>query len=146
MAIDSIREVRRAMLTILKQDAAVTALVPASQLYPQTAPANHAWPFGAIGSPSGIPIVGTCLDGQEITVAVHGFAKPREASGAILESAEDHASRIGAAFAKALDRRKAVIPGGRMTIAWRGSQLLRDGDEAGAFHCVVNFRIRCHTN
>jgi len=77
-------------------------------------------------------------------VAVHAFAKSRTDNGATVETAEDFASRIGALIAKTLDRRKADAPGGRLTFAWRGSQLLIDGDDA--FHSVQNFRIRAITN
>lgn len=146
MAIDSTREVRRAGLLILKASSLVTGLVPTARIFSQSAPITPDWPFILWGSPSGTPLTATCLDGQEITVAIHAFAQDRKQGSAVVETAEDFASRIGAAIAKSLDRRKADIVGGRMTIAWRGSQLLRDPEEASAFHSVQNFRIRCMTN
>lgn len=144
MAIDSTMAARKAGLTMLKAAAPLVALVPKAQIHPQSPPKTPLWPFILWGSASSIPVVGTCLDGQEITVAVHAFAKARTDNNTVVETAEDFASRIGALIAKTLDRRKADVPGGRLTFAWRGSQLLLDGDDA--FHSVQNFRIRAMTN
>lgn len=144
MAIDSTMAARKAGLTMLKATAPLVALVPKAQIHPQSPPKTPLWPFIRWGSASSIPVVGTCLDGQEITVAVHAFAKARTDGTSVVETAEDFASRIGALIAKTLDRRKADVTGGRLTFAWRGSQLLLDGDDA--FHSVQNFRIRAITN
>lgn len=144
MAIDSTLAARKAGLTLLKASSPLVALVPKAQIHPQSPPKTPLWPFILWGSASSIPIVGTCLDGQEITVAVHAFAKARTEEDTPVETAEDFASRIGALIAKTLDRRKADVPGGRLTFAWRGSQLLLDGNDA--FHSVQNFRIRAITN
>ncbi|MET3710411.1 hypothetical protein ABIC65_001091 [Sphingomonas trueperi] len=144
MAIDSTLPARRAIMAAMKSDAALTAIVPAAQQYPMTA-TNPVWPFTLYGSPTPVPIRATCLDGSEITVAIHGFAKPRYVGGAMVETAEDHAGRIGAAIARALDGQNLEIPQGRAKVRWTGSQLLVDGAEADAFHCVVNLRVRCVT-
>lgn len=144
MANDATLPARRAGLTALKGNAAVTALVPATSIHPQAPPAPPSWPFIKAGAPSGVPIRAACVDGNEIGVSYHGFAKPRYDGSAIVESAEDHASRIGAAMAKALDKQSLELDGGgRARFIWTGSQLLQDGDEADAFHTVQNFRVRC---
>lgn len=145
MAIDSTLAVRKAGLTRLKNDAAVTAIVPKARWYPQVTPANPEWPFGKSGAPSATPRRAACLDGAEITLAFHGFAKDRVSASRVVETAEDHAARLGAAMAKSLDGHYADIPGGRARFQWTSSQLLMDGAEAGAFHVVVNFRVRCTT-
>lgn len=137
MARDSTLPVRRAILTLLKSDAALTALVPAARIYPQSPPAGPAWPFIRYGTPSVLPLRASCLDGCEIEVAVHGFTKATET-----ESAEDRGAKIGAAIARAIDGRTVEIAGGRVALRWTGSQLLQDGDEAGAYHAVVNIRAR----
>lgn len=144
MAKDSTLTVRRAVLAALKGDAAVTALVPAANIYPQSPPGTPDWPFIRYGGPTAIPITGSCLDGCEIVVAVHGFAKPRySAGGAMTETAEDHAARIGAAIAAALDKRRLTLDAGyKARTRWTGSQLLQDGAEADAYHTVQNFIIR----
>lgn len=145
MAIDSTREVRRAILTLLKNDATLTALVPKTRIYSQGGATNPNWPFVIYGAPSIVPVRANCVDGGELIVAVHGFAKERVSGGRTVETPEDHASRIGSAIASALDRRSPGIAGGVAKILWTGAQLLIDGGDASAFHTVQNFRIRCLT-
>jgi hypothetical protein len=100
---DALLPARRAILATMKADAALTALVPAARIYPQASPVpTPTWPFIIYGSPSGLPIRAACVNGTEITVAVHSFAKARVQGTAVVETAEDHASRIGAAVVAAL--------------------------------------------
>lgn len=143
MAIDSTLPVRRALLTLLNGNAGVTAIAAAPLWYPQAPTPPTGWrAFGHVGSLSGIPIRGSCLDGQQLIGAVHGFAKPRLSGTLVVETAEDHAARLGAAIAAALDGKRVGLPRGTARIAWTGSQLLVDGGEPDAFHTVQNFRIR----
>jgi Protein of unknown function (DUF3168) len=144
MAIDSILQARRAIMGQMAADTDLTGLVPEAQHYPMTA-SKPTWPFILYGSPSTVPIRATCLDGSEITVAIHGFTKPRYAGDVMIETAEDHAARIGQAIAAALDGRHLTLPNGYARVLHTGSQLLVDGGEADAFHCVINFRVRCIT-
>jgi hypothetical protein len=44
-----------------------------------------------------------------------------------------------------LDGRRVEIAQGHAKIKWTSTQLLIDQGEADAFHCVVNFRVRCIT-
>lgn len=145
---DDLLATRRAILTTLKADAALTALVPAARIYPQVSPVSSpVWPFIIYGSPSGLPIRAACVNGTEVTVALHTFTHAREVNGAVVETAEDYAARIGAAVAKALDgKRPALTSGGYLAILFTGSQLLIDGGEADAFHHVANFRARAITS
>lgn len=145
MAILSARHVRRAVLPELKADAALTALVAAPSIYPQAPPANPAWPFIKWGSPTGIPLTASCLDGQDIIVALHGFSKGRRSGNRLLESAEDHAGRIAEAMAAAIDGKRLSIPRGYATVQVTGDRSMQDGAEADAWHVVVNLRIRCLT-
>lgn len=145
MAVISHIPVRRAGLKHLATVTAVTRIVPASRHYPMVV-ANPGWPFIRWGRPASVPLRATCLDGTEIGVAVHGFAKARfNVAGAMLETAEDHAGRLEAALAAAFDGLRLDIPRGHAKFAVTGSQLLEDGEEADAFHCVVNLRVRCIT-
>ena len=141
---DALLPIRRAMLSTAKANAALTALVPAARIFSQAAPQrNPTWPFVIYGSPTGIPIRAACVDGLEVTVAMHSFAKARDVSGAVVETAEDHASRIGAAVVGALHGKRPTLPnGGYLRILFTSSQLLIDGGEVGAFHHVANFRVR----
>lgn len=143
MANDLTLPIRRATLAELKANAPLLALVSASNMHPQTTPASPAWPFVKMGAPSGLPIRAACVDGHEGIFAVHGFAKPRMSGAQMVETAEDHAARIGSAIASALDRKHLEIDGGyRVSVTWTGSQLLQDGAEADAFHTVQNFGVR----
>jgi hypothetical protein len=146
MAIDSTIAVRKAALRYLATVSAVTKIVPASRHYAMST-ADPKWPFVLWGAPSDTPLRASCIDGGEIIVAVHGFTKARlNSAGAILETAEDHAGRLKAALAEALDGVRLDIPRGYAKVRVTGGQLLIDGAEADAFHAVVNLRIQCITN
>jgi hypothetical protein len=144
MANDLARPIRRASLARLKADPDLIAIIPAASLYPQTTPAQVAWPFGKIGVISSFPIRAGCVDGCTGIFAVHAFTKERLDGGAVVETAEDHASRAGAAVAAALDRQFLDLDGGhRVKVKWTGSRVMQDGDEAGAYHGVIDFEFRC---
>lgn len=130
--------IRRAILTLAKSDAALTALVPASRIYPQSPPAQPAWPFIRYGAPTITPIFGQCAKGGEVLTAMHVFAK----QGPQSESAEDYAQRIAAALEAALDKQSIDLAPGRARLVWDGTQVLQDGDEAGAYHAIVSLRVR----
>lgn len=144
---DALLPIRRAMLATAKANAALNVLVPAARIFSQVASQpNPTWPFVIYGSPTGFPIRAACVDGLEVTVAMHSFAKAREVAGSVVETAEDHALRIGAAVVAALDGRRPALPGGGyLRILFTRSQLLIDGAEADAFHHVANFRVRAIT-
>lgn len=144
---DDLLAARRAILTTAKADTALTTLVPAARIYPQASPVpSPTWPFIIYGAPTGLPIRAACVNGTEITVALHSFAKARMQGSAMVETAEDHAARIGAAVAKALDGKRPALATGYLAIRFTGSQLLIDGGEADAFHHVANFRCRAITS
>jgi hypothetical protein len=150
---DDLLAARHAILTAAKADVALTALVPAARIYTQASPVSSpVWPFIIYGSPSGLPIRAACVNGTEVTVALHSFAHPRrqnpgDPKSAVLEPAEDYAARIGAAVVAALDGKRPTLPsGGYLAIRFTGSQLLIDGGEKDAFHHVANFRCRAITS
>lgn len=145
MAIDSLAQVRHAALIRMQARPALVDIVPAARIYPQAAPAAPLWPFVKWGAFTSLPRRASCLDGAEIVGAVHGFARARKVSGAIVETGEDVASRLGTAIAQALDGFEATLDRGKARFAWSGSQLLLDSNEADDFHVIVNLRIRCLT-
>ncbi|ARR53486.1 hypothetical protein HY78_08655 [Rhizorhabdus wittichii DC-6] len=136
--------VRRAMLVHMKGDAPLVALVPAASIFGQIVPANTSWPYIRMGSPSAIGAVrGTCMNGAEGIVSIHGFSIGRRRGEKLVETAEDHAGRIGDAIAAALDGARLPLDGGgKVKLTWTGDQLLQDPEEAGAFHTVQNFTWR----
>lgn len=143
MANDATRPVRRAGLTTLKADTPLTTLVPETSIHPVAPASQPPWPMVKWGVFQVIPVRAACVDGCELTGAVHGFSKGRRAGTSLLETAEDHCARIGAAIARALDGRALDLEtGGTARFRWTGAQLLIDGAEADAFHTVQNFRVR----
>lgn len=132
------RVARRALLTRMKANAALRALVPTASIYGQTVPANPAWPFIKLGVPQTLPITATCLNGALVTIPVSGFARQREQGSVTVETAEDHAGRIGAAIERALHLKgDAVTVDGqevRLRYTVTDMRLFPDGDEADAFH------------
>lgn len=140
---DLIRPVRRAVLARLKADAALTALVPAAAFFPGTTPAERPWPFGRMDGFSSTPLDGFCMAGATVSFLVHFFARGREQGGVEIETAEDHASRIGSAAKLALhNRRLAIDGGGSALVRVRSSRLLQDAEEGGAYHCVLACEAR----
>lgn len=144
MANDSTLAVRRGVLTLLKADIAVAAIVPPAQIYTQVV-SNPEWPFIRYGAPSALPIRAACLDGVEVNVAIHAFARSLQEGGATVETAEDRAARIGAAVARALDGRRFDLINGYARVTWTGGRLLVDRAEATAFHSIQDLRVRCVT-
>ncbi|GGB15118.1 hypothetical protein GCM10011380_00660 [Sphingomonas metalli] len=142
MAIDSTQAVRKAGMAQLRAAEVVTDIV-GNRVYPQSATKEPAWPFIKWGAPIVSPVKASCLDGSQIDFAVHGFAKARDEGGSVVETAEDHASRLGAAIAQALDGLLADIPNGTASYRWTGARLQEDED--GGFHTIQTFRARCMT-
>lgn len=146
MAIDSTLAVRRAALSALAASARLAELVSRESIYPQRPPNKPSWPFIRYDTIVGVPIRATCLDGQQVTFRVHGFAGPRKQGQSVVETAEDLAARIGAAIAAALDCTRLTIPGGTASVRWLDSRLIVDGAEADAFHTIQSFQARCITS
>ena len=138
------REVRRATLSILKANAALTAIVPAARIYSQRVPAGTLWPFIKLGPMQSLPLRGaSCVRGAVVSFSGHAFAKPRMSGTTELETAEDYASRIGAAIEAALDNKSATFAGGTIRFRLDEMQILQDAGEADSFHyyAVVSARV-----
>lgn len=122
MAVGLQRLVRRALLTHLKADAGLTALVPASSINPPGAPT---WPFIVLRAPVTQRLTAAGLRGGEGAWDAHVFA------GALPDlTAEDNAGLIGAEVERVLaDNWLALEGGGRVRIRLSDIRLLPDGDE-----------------
>ena len=142
MAKALLRLTRRAVLTHFKANSGVSALI-GSRFYGQVAPDPVTWPFAKLGAVSSTPLQASCVDGAEYRITVHAFAKARlNAGGGMVETAEDHCSRIAEAIEVAGDRSKLAITGGFVSLSLLGTQIMVDGGEADAFHAVIDFRGR----
>lgn len=131
MARDLSLSVRKAILAALEDAPAVTAIVPPDRLYAVEPPANPLWPFLRTGFAAPVPFRASGIDGTRLALSLHGFARGPQ---------EDAVSELAAAIAAALDGRVLPLdgdPDARVHLAWTGSRIGRDGDEAGAYHVVI---------
>ena len=142
------RVARRAILARLKASNAVKALVPVAAIHSQTVPAGPSWPFIKLGVPQTLPLTATCLNGAIVIIPVDAFARQREQGGLVVETAEDHASRIGAAIERALHLRgeTVTVDGASVRLSYTLSdmRLFPDGEEADAFHYSGLIRAKVH--
>lgn len=140
MSIGLMKPLRAAVLTHLKADAGLTAIIPAARLYPATTPAQPTWPFGRFDTPQSVPLDLTCVAGSTVTFRYHGFAK----GTSNVETAEDEALRIAAALEHALHNRRIALPSlstdAKITVT--SAQAIMDGAEQSAWHAIVSCSAR----
>jgi hypothetical protein len=133
MARDFTLLLREAIILHLKADAALTALLPESQIHGMRQPAQAVWPFTRYGSPDSRP-VGL---GEETSITLHVFSK---------DPSEDECVTIARALANALDGRKLDLDDDgdvfEARLEWRGTQTVPDAAEANAWHSLVRFEAR----
>lgn len=136
------RLVRRAVLQRLKADTALTALVPADSIYPQAIPSEPTWPFIKLGPTGTLRLRAACVNGGLVSVDVHAFARARVSGGQVVETAEDHASRIGAAIEAALADNRITLEGGPTANIELGDIRLLQDQEPDAFHWFAQLNAR----
>jgi len=134
------RLVRRALLARLKANAGLTDLVPAGSINPD---GQATWPFIRLRAPVTRRLRAAGLNGGEGSFDIHAFARAREVAGQEVETAEDHAGRIGGAIEAALaDARFAIESGYVLHISVSEMRLLED-EEPEAYHwfAQANWRV-----
>lgn len=129
---DHILETRKAIVALLRDDAAVTAIVPATRNYGEQLPANPVWPFTMCGLPTEIPRRASCWDASELSVTVHGFAKG---------PGMDAASALGNAIKRALDGAYVARGDLAIDIQFEQVQIIRDTAESSDYHVLVRCRV-----
>lgn len=134
------RLVRRALLARLKANAALTALVPAASINPAGEPI---WPFVKLRAPVTRRLRAAGLNGGEGSFDLHAFARARTSAGAEVETAEDHAGRIGGAIEAALADARITIEGGHVLRFEVGDMRLLEDEEPDAYHwfAQANWRV-----
>lgn len=133
MARDTSLPLRQAIVRTLRADTGLTAIVPVSQNYGMRSPADPPFPFTRYGSPDAVPLRAQCLDGVTIGFTVHSFSK---------SDYEDECARINAAVAQSLDGLTIGLDAGfpaKAHIAWLGSQIIADSDDASVWHGINRF-------
>lgn len=130
MAQDPTLALRRKIVSRLKADADVIALVAEEQIYGERVAAEKSWPFIRYGVSDTTPRKGQCWDGAAVDVAIHCFSK---------NPFTDQAAGINAAIAASLDNATIDLGGQRAHLRWTGSTVLPDPDEADAWHGIARF-------
>jgi Protein of unknown function (DUF3168) len=120
-------------LRIVAREAVVTRLRAALtgvQVYGEAGAQTAVWPFVKIGAMTVLPLRATGLDGSNIAMTIHCFAKG---------ISSDAAAGVGQSVASNLDRAEITRADKFMRITWRGSPLtLIDPD---GWHVVHDFEI-----
>lgn len=131
MANDSGLYIRRALVTALQGTTPAGASV-----YGPGVPANPPWPRIQVPNPDVEPLRAQCLDGVTFDVIVHTFAKGPDESGC---------AELNRVVASVLDGKgrplpDAPFPARIRRLTWLRSQIIRDTDEASAWHGLVTFQ------
>jgi hypothetical protein len=130
MANDSALYIRRALVTALK-----SAGLAGGRVYGPGVPANPVWPFVVVGNSDTAPLRAQCLDGAAFDLIVHTFAKGADEAGC---------AELNRAVASLLDGKgralDAPFPARIRRMVWLRSQIIRDTDEASAWHGLVTFQ------
>lgn len=130
MANDSALYIRRALVLALRD-----AELADGRVHGPHPPANPVWPFVLVGNSETAPLRAQCLDGATFDVTVHTFAKGAD---------ESECAELNAAVARALDGKgrplDAPFSARIRRMVWLRSQIIRDTDEATAWHGLVTFQ------
>lgn len=151
MASDLLREAERALLTALKSNAPLLAILPKTSIDPQAGAAGvdssgtAVWPFQRLDGTQAIPGGRGCNARSDVTLLLHSFAKARKnGSGAIIETARDHAGRLNSAAVEAIHNHAFTVAGRRYRFTVRSSRLMQDGAEADAYHGIASILARAY--
>lgn len=132
--------VRQSVIVAMVASPVITAFIPADSIYPGVVPTSRTFPFSRYGSPQTTPFRLSGLNSSSTRFALHGFTGPLKSGARVLETAEDRAWKIAAAFKAVLDDAVLPINGGmHATLTWLDTSCLMDRDETDAWHAVVNF-------
>lgn len=126
---------REAIVTILKADAPLVALVTAAKVFGEHPGAMPERPFVRYGEDDTTPLRVACWEGATVAFPVHAFSAQKYT---------DQVKDMNAAIVTALDGQVIELDGGvKATIVWQGSQLMRDGADPNAWHGFNRFEARC---
>jgi hypothetical protein len=138
---DLVVPLEKAVLAWLKADAAVTAIIPTTQIYPQRAPATPLKPFCKPGTQIAAPYTGHRRR-REIRFPVYIRADARKNGSEIIETARDHMGRCVGAIVDSLYRARLPVSGGTAQfVLINDIRRMVDG-EADAMEGNIEFRAR----
>lgn len=126
---DSALYIREALVTALK-----AAGLASGRVYGPHPPANPTWPFVMVGNSETAPLRAQCLEGATFDLIVHTFSKGSD---------ESECAELNASVARLLDGTgrtlNAPFTARIRRMVWRRSQIIRDSEEATAWHGLVTF-------
>lgn len=139
------RLAQKDVLSRLKADSALVAIVPAASIHPLIPFVAPTRPFVKLGPAQSLPRKAACLNGAQVLFGVHAFSRGAEnGSGALTETAFDHAARIGARIKAALDDKGGTLSDGTSSgqVRYRimDVSLMTDADDPIAAHWLCNVR------
>lgn len=133
MATDHSLILRRGIIAYLKANVGLVALVPASHIYGEQPPAKPTWPFIRFGLANVTMGRFNCYSGGDHGFAIHAFS---------MGPGTDEIYRIRAAIISAMDDASIPLDGDAGVTLLRHdiSNLIRDTDEADAYHDIHQFK------
>jgi hypothetical protein len=134
--------VRRAILTRLKADTPLIALVPAARILPQGAGGDKAWPFIRLGATVTQQLKAACVAGGMVALDIHAFARAKESGGQAVDTAEDHAADIGAEIERVLADNVLTLEGGEKAHISLSDISLMPDEEPESFHWFAQINAR----
>lgn len=141
--VDLVVALEKAALSHLRNDPAVTAIIPAVQLFASDgAPAVPPKPFAKPGTPITGPLTGHRRRRDvRFTLYVRADAR-KNGGGETIETVRDHMGRCVGALVDSLYRSRLPVPGGTAKLVLINDiRRLVDGD-TGAMEANVEFRAR----
>ena len=140
------RIVRRSALARLKGFGDLTSLVPAADIYSQDPGGVPSWPFVKLGPTQTLPFRhGNSTDGANVSMPIHAFARAKyNAAGGMTQTAEDHASAIGAQIESAIQWKGEVSDDVDVRLGYNLTdiRLMPDSAESDAFHWFATLNVR----
>ncbi len=135
MRVIALLAVRRALIPLLANSPAVTALCPTSRIWPEETPVAPDWPFIRIGEPEATSFAPSETRGARVAGTVHCFAKGPGADAAV---------RLAAAVGDVIDLAVLDMSADvgfacKARLRVTGAPLLRDPAEQGAWQVAVQF-------
>lgn len=136
MALEPSLQLREAIVTLLKADTALVALLAtADKVFGEYPGAQPDRPFVRYGEDDTAPNRSACWEGAVVAFPVHAFSAQKYT---------DEVKGLNAAIVAALDGKTVDLEdAGKATIIWQGSQVLRDGADPNAWHGFNRFEARC---
>ena len=123
---------RQSLVVALRADTGLEAIVGA-RVYGENAPASPQWPFIRVEIVTTEPYEATCYDGSASRVNIHAFAAgpSTDAIGALRKAIVD-----------ALKADVAVTGASMLSLDWRNTNTIPDGDSTAGWHAIIAYDAR----